>query len=184
MDFSDDLISGSKITDRFEDDIDVSESKTSNRITQLQQLISHFEYRLMGYKWKSNGEHFYFSGEPLAGESTIQQIIGLLHPYSREIIMISNKPDDEWQSQLLKDRLAFSDIVTKAPDVPANNLKVIWRMFSDIMFNIGHIIGGENSKKFLEGYFGIDRGNNDNYDNSSSSNLNYNDKETKKVGNL
>lgn len=188
MDFdNDDLLTGSKDIDKFEDEIDVSESKTSNRVTQLQQLISHFEYRLMGFKWKSNGEHYYYAGEPLAGEDTIQQIIGILHPFSREIIMISSKKDYEWQLQMLKDRLEIAAILTKAADTKSSNLKLIWRMYSDMIFNIGHIIGGDNSLNFLKGYFGIENNNSTDREfrtNSNYNGVNYNDKETKKVDNL
>ena len=48
----------------YEEEIDVSESKMANKSMQIQQLISHFEYRLLGYVWTSNAEKYKYTGKP------------------------------------------------------------------------------------------------------------------------
>lgn len=161
--YDDDLFNDTvKLSDKFDDEIDVGENKLATKSMQIQQLISHFEYRLLGYMWKSNGEKYYFTGNPLMGDESIQKTMLLLHPFSREVLLISNKQDFMWQKQLLRTRLEMAALLTKAVDVHINDSKEIWRSFSNLLFNIGDIIVNKNSQEFLKGFFKFEQPNNNN----------------------
>ena len=105
--------------------------------------------------WKGNGEKLYYTGESLAGETTIQKIMLVLHPFSREVLLISNKNDYTWAKQMLRTRLEVAGILTRETDSNPKNNKEIWRSITNMLFNIGDIICGNNSQNFLKGYFGF-----------------------------
>ena len=132
------------IVNTYEDTIDVSENKLANKSLEIQQLISHFEYRLLGYMWKSNAEKYYYTGKTLMGDESLQKVMLLLHPFSREVLLISNKKDMGWQKQLLRTRLELINLLTKAIDVDVKDLREIWRSYSNLLFNIGDIIINKN----------------------------------------
>lgn len=154
-----DLINGDETSfiDNYDDEIDVSENKLETKVMQMQQLISHFEYRLLGYMWKSNAEKYYYTGKPLMGDDSIQKVMLLLHPFSREILLISNKKEYTWQKQLLRTRLELINLITKAVDVDIADSKEIWRSFTNLLFNIGDIIVNNNSKDFVAEFFNFDK---------------------------
>lgn len=145
------------LLNNYEDTIDVSQNKLVNKSLEIQQLISHFEYRLLGYMWKSNAEKYYYTGKTLMGDESLQKVMLLLHPFSREVLLISNKKDMGWQKQLLRTRLELVNLLTKAIDVDVKDLREIWRSYSNLLFNIGDIIINKNSQDFLSKVFGIDK---------------------------
>ena len=154
----DDELGGGINNDLIDDDereIDVASSKLSSKVFSIQSIISHFEYRLRGFIWKANGDKYVYCGNPLAGKKTIQNIILLLDPFSKTVNMIGDKKDYTWQKQLLRTRLELASILTNAYDSDLKNFKVIWRTFSNLMFNLGDVILGKNSRSMLEGIFGI-----------------------------
>lgn len=141
---------------QYEDEIDVSESKLENKTLRMQEMITQFEMRLLGFMWKSNGEKYYYTGDTLLGDKSIQDVMFLLHPFSREINMISNKTDFNWQKQKLMTRLSLIQILVPAVDGNVKKFRIIWRSFSNLLSNIGDIIVGKNSQNFLGKIFGND----------------------------
>lgn len=135
--------------------IDVAENKYENKVFQLQQMITHFEYRLKGYSLTANGDNYYYTGDALIGRKTIIDIMMLLHPFSREINMISNKQSFSWEMQKLRTRLSFIRLVTKSPEADMQKAEIIWRSFSNILTNIGDIIVGKNSQGMINNLFGM-----------------------------
>ena len=138
-----------------ENKISIKQEKLINKSFEIQSLISSFEYRLLGYDWSNNGDKFVYTGRVLVGDDTAQKIMLLLHPFSKEIIMIGNKKNFTWQKQLLRTRVRLASILTNAYDADLKNYREIWRTFSNLMINIGDIILEKNSKSMLESYFGI-----------------------------
>lgn len=147
--------SGAGLDDDYENEIDVSNAKLENKTFGLQSMISDFEYRIRGFNWKSNGDKYFYGGNPLAGKKTIQKIMLLLDPFSKSVNMIGNKKNYTWQKQLLRTRLALASILTNAYDSDLKNFKEIWRTFSNLMFNLGDVILEKNSQEMLKSYFGI-----------------------------
>ena len=152
---SEDLLDTPNSISQYDDDIDVEETKLANKSLQIKELISQFELRLYGYMWKGNADKYYYTGKSMMGDDSIQKIMLLLHPFSREVILISNKKDYTWAKQLLRTRLQMINLTTKAIDVEAKNLYEIFRSFSNLLFNIGDVIVGKNSQDFLKGFFHI-----------------------------
>lgn len=134
-------------------ELDISESKIENKTLRMQELITQFEYRLKGYMWKSNGEKYYYTGDALLGEKTIQEVMLLLYPFSREINMISNKTSHGWEVQKLRTRITLAKILFYAHDSNAQKFDIVWRSFSNLLTNIGDIIVGKNSQGYLKSLF-------------------------------
>ena len=149
------------VINNYDDEIDVSETKLENKSMQIQQLISHFEYRLLGFMWKSNAEKYYYTGKTLMGDESVQKVMLLLHPFSREVLLISNKSDFNWHKQLLRTRLEMVNLLTKAIDVDVKDMKEIWRSYTNLLFNIGDIILNKNSQEFLKSYFNMENNQDD-----------------------
>jgi hypothetical protein len=148
---------GSRNNYRYEDSIDVSQNKLRDKATEIQKMISEYEYRLRGYVWESNGQNMYYQGNVLAGEMVIQKIILLLHSFSKEIILISNKSKETWAKQLYRTSYQLISILTRDIESTAESYKVIFYSFYNVMQNIGDIIGGNNSKDFLSKMFGFEQ---------------------------
>lgn len=158
FDFDSDLdLFGSRNNYKYDDSIDVSQNKLKDKTTEIQKMISEYEYRLRGYLWESNGSNMFYQGNVLAGDSVIQKIILLLHSFSKEIIMISNKSKHSWAKQLYRTSYQLISILTREIESPAESYKVIFYSFYNTMQNIGDIIMNNNSKDFLSKMFGFEQ---------------------------
>lgn len=149
------LFDNTSTLDNFGDEIDISQTKLANKATELQQLITHLEYRLHGYMWRDNGEKFYYVGTALAGADLIQKLMLLMQPFSREIILISKKDVHTWSKQVMRTRINVASLLTRELDSDIKTIREIWRSISNLFFNIGDIICSGNSRSFLEGYLNI-----------------------------
>ncbi len=138
-----------------EDNIDVSDSKLENKTFNLQPMINQFEYRIRGYSLKNNGETLEFKGNVLMGVESISGAATLLQPFSREINMISNKKELKWAFQNYKTRGDFNRALLKNYDIPARNIPILWRTFSNLFDNVGDIIVNKNSAEQLNDFFGM-----------------------------
>jgi len=137
------------------DEIDISQNKLENKTFEIQKIISEFEYRLHGYMWKENGNKLSYDGNALAGEVVIQKIILLLHSFSKEIIMISNKKSETWAKQQFLTGITIVEILTKEQESIASNYKAIVISCFNTLKNIGDVICNDNSKDVLKSFFGI-----------------------------
>ena len=146
---------GSRNNYKYDDMIDVSQNKLKDKTTEIQKIVSEYEYRLRGYVWDSNGTNMFYQGNVLAGDIVIQKIILLLHSFSKEIILISNKNKFTWAKQLYRTSYQLISILTREIESVAENYKVIFYSFYNVMINIGDIIGNNNSKEFLSKMFGF-----------------------------
>lgn len=158
-DFQDDKydLFGSRNNYKYDDSIDVSQIKLKDKTTEIQKMVSEYEYRLRGYVWESNGQNMYYQGNVLAGEVVIQKIMMLLHSFSKEIILISDKSSKNWAKQLYRTSYQLISILTRDIESTADNYKVIFYSFYNVMQNIGDIIGKNNSKDFLSKMFGFEQ---------------------------
>jgi len=174
-DFNDDIIPNSIISNKYDDEIDISETKAQNRLMQLQQLISQFEYRLAGGMWKSNGEKMYWGGNALAGEEVIQKVTELLHAYSREIVLLMNISTIEWAEQMYTVMYDAVRLLTRSHDSAMEHSNEIFRSTYDLFKNIGHIVCNSNFREFAETFYGLsqkDDNFNDNFNNNNNNNFN------------
>lgn len=154
-DFSDDLLSGSTVTDKMEDEIDISETKSNTRFMQLQQVMVQLEYRLSGGMWKSNGEKMHFVGSCLAGEDAIQKIILIVASYSREIMLMMDINRYDWAEQMFKTMSEVVSVLTKTKDSSMEHASEIFRAVYDTMKNIGNLVCNSNFQDMMKPQFGI-----------------------------
>jgi len=140
-----------------EESIDISDVKLENKAFALQPLINQFEYRLRGYNITSNGDKLEFTGNVLMGVDSISRVLSLLQPFSREIMLISDKKELKWAFQNFRTRGDLNKILFKNFDVPVSNINIIWRNFSNLMDNMCDIIINKNSQKMVDSYLGLGR---------------------------
>jgi len=140
-----------------EESIDISDVKLENKAFALQPLINQFEYRLRGYNITSNGDKLEFTGNVLMGVDSISRVLSLLQPFSREILLISDKKELKWAFQNFRTRGDLNKILFKNFDVPVSNISIIWRNFTNLMDNMCDIIINKNSQKMIDSYLGLGR---------------------------
>jgi len=143
------------------DSVDLNSNKLENKAFEIQKMISEFEYRLHGYMWMSNGEKMGYEGNALCGEKVIQEIILLLHPFSKEILMISSKSKESWAKQQYLTCTQMNRILFNSHgEIPSKNYMAVALSFFNLMKNIGDIINASNSKNMLRDFFGMDKNEN------------------------
>lgn len=151
--------------DRYPDEVDVSQNRLESKTFEVQKLISEFEYRLLGYEWKSNGERMSFTGNPLAGNEVIQKVMIILHAFSKEIILIADVDKFSWARQKKRVADRINALLLKNLDSIADNYLEIFQSYFELLSNLGFILMNNNSKNILRDFWGFNS-NNENTDKS------------------
>ncbi len=142
--------------ERFPDDLDTSQNRLESKTFEIQKLISEFEFRLLGYEWKSSGDSMSFTGNPLQGNEVIQKIMVMLHSFSKEIILIANIDKFSWARQKRRLSKKVNALLYKGLESPADNYQEVFQAFFELLTNIGYIIVSNNSQNFLKSYWNTD----------------------------
>lgn len=142
--------------ERFPDDIDTSQNRLESKTFEIQKLISEFEFRLLGFEWKSSGDSMSYTGNPLEGNEVIQKIMILLHSFSKEIILIANIDRFYWARQKRRMLKKVNALLYKSLESPADNNQEVFQATFEVLTNIGYIVVSNNSQNFLKEYWGND----------------------------
>ena len=136
-----------------EDIIELSStSKLQEKSTELSAMVRNFELRVKGYIWKADGNQFAYAGEVLEGQSVIQKLTGLLHPFCQESNLITIKDFKTFSRQKYRVNSTANSLLLAEATSLARYYSVVLEMFMDTLQNIGDIILG--SQKLLQNSFG------------------------------
>jgi len=130
-----------------DDSIDVSSSTIETKTTAIKNLVFFFELRLRGHKWTGNGDYFVDTGTDLVGEEVITKLIGLLQPFCEESNLITSKSFETFSKQKWEIDSTMNESLLNNLGCPADNQKVVIKMFKTTLQNIGDII--LSSKSFM-----------------------------------